>query len=133
VGFFKRFNDAMNEEFIIGDNVRRYEADPSSLDDILNEQRARGFGSQRGLREHATAVAAQERGDLIEYRPSAYTARERVVTRPDPQLAAARRARRAAREERERNKPSMLARVGLGLAAIFAGTAVGYALSNNDD
>lgn len=60
MGFFRRFVDAMNEEFIVGErNIRRYEADPASLDDILREQRSRGIGSARGLRDFARAQAGE--------------------------------------------------------------------------
>ena len=56
MGFFRRIQDGLNEEFVIGrDNVRRYEEDPDSLDEILAGQRARGIGSARGLRECARA------------------------------------------------------------------------------
>ena len=58
MGFFRRIQDGLNEEFVIGrDNVRRYEEDPDSRDRILAGQHARGIGSARGLREYARAQA----------------------------------------------------------------------------
>lgn len=61
MGLFRRISDGLNEEFVIGAaNVRRYEADPDSLDDILAAQRACGIGSARGLREFARQRAAEE-------------------------------------------------------------------------
>jgi len=48
MGFFSRFNEAMNEEFILGkDNVERVRNDPGALEEVLHAQRARGFGSPR--------------------------------------------------------------------------------------
>ena len=82
MGLFSSIRDRMNEEFVIGaHNVRRYEKDPESLDEILTEQQARGFGSERGLREYKRAEAAARQGTLIAYRPSAATAQERVQLR----------------------------------------------------
>ena len=87
MGFFRRIRDGLNEEFIIGhDNVRRYEEDPDSLDEVLAAQHARGIGSARGLREYAQAEAAAREGTLVAYRPSAEAARDRVqVRRPQRQ------------------------------------------------
>lgn len=80
MGFFRSISDAMNEDFVIGErNVARFNADPDSLDDILTEQHARGIGSRRGLRDYSSALAALDAGRLLAYRPSADTARERVV------------------------------------------------------
>jgi hypothetical protein len=57
MGWFRSFNDAMNEEFIIGRrNIERYQADPSSLEDILAEQRSRGIGSARTMRQSARTM-----------------------------------------------------------------------------
>jgi hypothetical protein len=65
MGFFNRIRDSMNEEFVLGeDNVRRYREDPDSLDEILAEQHARGFGSERGLREFAQV--RQQRSGLLD-------------------------------------------------------------------
>ena len=61
MGFFSRFNEAMNEEFILGkNNVERVRNDPGALEEILHAQRARGFGSPRQLRQHASEVRKLE-------------------------------------------------------------------------
>lgn len=62
-------SDLLNEEFVIGpDNVQRFREDPSCLPEILEQQRSRGIGSPRGLREHRRAQQPQEppRPGLIE-------------------------------------------------------------------
>ena len=63
MGFFSRFNEAMNEEFILGkDHVERVRNDPGALEEVLHAQRARGFGSPRQLRQHAREVRKLEQG-----------------------------------------------------------------------
>ena len=63
MGFFSRFNEGMNEEFILGkDNVERVRNDPGALEEVLHAQRARGFGSPRQLRQHANEVRKLKQG-----------------------------------------------------------------------
>lgn len=111
MGFFKSISDAMNEEFIIAErSVARFNADPASLDDILTEQHARGIGSPRGLREYSRALAAEDEGRLQEYRPSAQTARERLVLR------------RSVARKRNRGGPLMA-----GVSRVLVAAALGLA------
>lgn len=57
---FKRMRELLNQEFVIGpENVRRYNEDPDSLQDILREQRSRGLGSTAGLKQHAREIKAE--------------------------------------------------------------------------
>jgi hypothetical protein len=61
MGLFRKFSDAMNEEFILGErNIARYEADSSALEEILAEQRSRGFGSARALRRQVRPEQARQ-------------------------------------------------------------------------
>lgn len=79
MGFFSRFNEAMNEEFILGkDNVERVRNDPGALEEILHAQRARGFGSPRQLRQHARKVRKLEQSA----RPRRQRGKSRVGSSP---------------------------------------------------
>ena len=63
MGVFSRFNEGMNEEFILGkDKVERVRNDPGALEEVLHAQRARGFGSPRQLRQRASEVRKLEQG-----------------------------------------------------------------------
>lgn len=70
MGWFGGVSDRMNDEFVAGGhNVRRYEEDPHSLDELLTQQHARGIGSARRRREDARASAAAEKGTLSRIAP----------------------------------------------------------------
>jgi hypothetical protein len=88
MGFFSRFNEGMNEEFILGNhNVERVRDDPEALQDVLYAQRARGFGSPKILKQHTREVQKLEE--------SSWTERPRGKSRTNASTKAPHRLRRA--------------------------------------